>query len=129
VNQLEDGNLPDEETAARSAEFEAHLTKALRRVDAPEGFADRVMARALTQDRPKPAPVVVMKPRFQPWIGGAIAAALLAGVFGAEQVQVRRQREQAAMAQQQFEAGIRITDAALEHARDQLEQAGIGVGR
>jgi hypothetical protein len=128
VNQLEDGNLPEDENAQSLADFAEHLTQALRWVDAPEGFADRVMARARVEERP-PVRVLMMKPRQQAWIGGAIAAALLAGVFGAEQIQVRQQRQQAALAQQQFEAGIRITDDALVHARDQLERAGVGVGR
>lgn len=127
MSQLEDGNL-QEDNRENLAEFEARLTRALCRVDAPQGFADRVMARALVEER-STGRIVTMKPRQQAWIGAAIAAALLVCVFGAEQVQQRQQRERAALAQQQFEAGIRITDDALDHAREQLERAGVGVGR
>jgi hypothetical protein len=66
--------------------------------------------------------------RARAWLGGAIAAALLAGVFVGDQVHERRERERADTAQRQFEAGMRITDAALEHTRDQLRRAGVLVG-
>jgi hypothetical protein len=134
VNQREQPHIPEEDggsehvTQFEREQFEQDLTRALRRVDAPEGFADRVMARAREQQRP-PARVFVMQRRQQAWLGGAIAAALLLGVFGAEQIEQRQQRERAMMAQQQFEAGIRITDDALDHARDQLERAGVEVGK
>jgi hypothetical protein len=116
-----DGQEPDA--------FELQVMQALRRVDAPEGFAARVMERAAT-----PAvlsKMVVMRPRFarmrvQTWAGGAIAAMLVLGVFGTEQVHVRHERTvRAALAQQQFETATRITDRALEHTREQLARAGV----
>jgi uncharacterized protein CbrC (UPF0167 family) len=125
VNQLEDKNVPEDGNGEDSADFESHLTQALRRVDAPEGFADRVIARAKLDPAPR---VLMMKPSQQAWLGGAIAAALFLGVFGAEQIH-QRQQQRAALVQQQFEAGIRITDDALNHAREQLEQDGVGAGR
>ena len=110
-----------------NAEFERNLTEALRLVDPPEGFAERVMARALASEQPR-ARVLAMRPSVRAWMSGAIAAALLAGVFVADEVHVRRQRERGELAQQQFEAGLRITDEALQHTREQLARAGVRFG-
>jgi hypothetical protein len=109
-------------------ELERYLYQAMRRVDAPEGFADRVMERAKAA-APAKAKVLGMPSRPRLWVGSAIAAALLMGVFVGDQQLERRQREKAEVAQKQFEAGIEITDRALEHTRDQLERAGVMVGR
>jgi len=74
--------------------------------------------------------VVVMRPRLraQVWVGGAIAAMLALGAFVGETVHVRHQREQAALATQQFEAAVRVTDQALDKTRVQLERAGLNFG-
>ena len=113
------------------AKFEEELTQAMRAVDAPEGFADRVMTRAAAGDVPR-ARVIAMPRRVPVWASSAIAAALLVGVFAGEHTHARHEREQAELtqqravqAQQQFEAGIRITDETLDHARAQLARAGI----
>jgi hypothetical protein len=73
-----------------------------------------------------------MPSRLRGWAGGTIAAAVLAGVFVGQDIHARHQREQAELAQrhaeaarQQFEAGIRITDETLDHARAELARAGI----
>lgn len=107
--------------------FEERLAEAMRHVDAPAGFADRVLARSRVQP-PAQARVIAMPPRYSWWAGGVIAAALLGGVFLGEQQHIRRQREQAALAQQQFEEAMRITDRTLEHTREQLQHAGIQIG-
>jgi hypothetical protein len=109
-------------------ELERYLTQAMRRVDAPEGFADRVMKRAKAA-APVRSNVLMMPSRTRAWATGAIAATLMVGVFAGNQVHERRQRERAEVAQKQFEAGMEITDRALEHTRDQLERAGVMVGR
>jgi len=109
-------------------ELERYLSQAMRRVDAPEGFADRVMERTKAA-APAKAKVLVMPSRPRLWVGSAIAAALLMGVFAGDQQYDRHQREKAEVAQKQFEAGMQITDRALEHTRDQLERAGVMVGR
>jgi hypothetical protein len=112
------------------AEFELQLARAMSRVDAPEGFAARIMERAAA-----PAEnVVTMRPRMrlvrlQAWMGGAVAAALVVGMFGAEQVHQRRERaEKAAIANQQFEAAVQVTDHALDQTRQQLARAGLNFG-
>jgi type VI protein secretion system component VasF len=121
-------NQPEESLT----KFEQELTQAMRAVDPPEGFADRTIARAQASMQPR-ARVLAMPSRRPLWTSGAVAAALLVGVFVGEQAHMRHQREQAEAAQQQraeaaqrqFEAGIRITDETLDHARAQLARAGI----
>jgi hypothetical protein len=108
-------------------EFELKLMQAMRRVDAPEGFAASLMERAAA---PAAQRVIVLRPRIsflsaRAWFSGAIAAMLLAGVFVAEQVHVRHEREQAAIAQQEFETAMRVTDHALDRTRARLERSGI----
>ena len=108
-------------------QFEKELKEAMRAVDAPEGFAERVLARAEASVLPR-ARVLTMPHRLRSWTGGAIAAALLVGAFTGEEVHLRRQRERAELAQRQFETAMRITDRTLEHVRQQLQQAGVTVG-
>ena len=117
---------------ALNPEFEQNLTDALRPVAAPDGFADRVMARV---QAPAGAKVIRMPLRARLWIngaiGGAIAAGLLIGAYTGEQAHQRHERyerQRAERAQQQFDAGMRITDQTLEHVRVQLQQAGITIG-
>jgi tellurite resistance protein len=110
------------------SEFEQELAQAMSAVDPPEGFAERVMAR-VQSPAPAKAKVVRMQPRVLPvWLSGAIAAALLVGVYTGEQAHQRHQREKAIRAEQQFDEGMRITDETLEHVRLQLQQAGIPAG-
>jgi hypothetical protein len=113
------------------AEFELQLARAMRRVDAPEGFAARVMERAASPAEK----VVVMRPRsglwrMQAWAGGAIAAVLALGMFGAEQLHLRRERaEETARADQQFAVAVQVTDHALAQTREQLARAGLNLGQ
>jgi hypothetical protein len=121
------------------AEFELQLARAMRRVDAPEGFAARVVARAESSDtasshvskaRPGAPGVVVMRPRsglwrLQAWMGGALAAVLALGMYGAE---VLHQRREQAKADQQFAVAMQVTDHALTQTREQLQRAGLKLG-
>ena len=113
-------------------ELELQLVRAFKRVDAPEGFAARVMQRAASVPQVSEArlgapdvvaKVVTMRPRV--WVGGAIAAMLMVGAFAGEQVHARHQREQAAVATRQFEAASRIEDKVLQQMRDRLAKAGV----
>jgi glycogen debranching enzyme len=107
-------------------EFELHLARAMARVDAPEGFADRIMERSASPAEK----LVVMRPRsrfvrMQAWAGGAIAAVLVLGMFGAEQLHQRREQ---AKANQQFDVAMQATDHALDQTRAQLQRAGLNLG-
>ena len=109
------------------AEFELQLARAMARVDAPAGFAERVMERT-TSPAEK---IVVMRPRsglwrMQAWTGGAIAAVLALGMFGAEQLHQRRERERA---DQQFAVAVQVTDHALAQTREQLARAGLNLSQ
>jgi hypothetical protein len=108
------------------AEFELRLARAMRRVDAPEGFAERVMETSASPAEK----VIVMRPRsglwqMQAWAGGAIAAVLVLGMFGAEQLHQRREQ---AKADQQFALAMQVTDHALMQTREQLQHAGLNLG-
>ena len=112
-------------------EFELQLMQALRRVDAPEGFAASVMERAATPAAS--GKVLVMRSRFaslsgRSWVGGAVAAMLVLGAAGGEALHQRHEREQVAQATQQFDAGVRVTDQALAQTRAQLARAGVRLG-
>ena len=111
-------------------EFERELMVAMRAVDPPEGFAERVMARTRQADPvPVRAKLLTMPMRVRMWSAGAVAASLLVGgFFVREQQRQRHQREEAAAAAQQFEAAMRITDHALEHTQQQLWNAGVRFG-
>lgn len=122
LNQPEEQNQPEESFA----ELERQLTQALRPVGPPDGFADRIMARAQAST-PATAKVIQMPLRRRAWASGAMAAALVVGVFG-YQSHARYERQQAEVAQQQFEAAMRITDQTMQHVRQQLQQAGVAVG-
>lgn len=152
MNQPEEFNQPEEPLAElEQKELERELMQALRPVAAPEGFAQRTLARVLesnsesksesnsesnseskSESKSESAParfrVIAMRPRPRLWASAAIAAALLAGVFIVEQTHLRRQREEAELAQQQFEAALRITGETLEQTRRQLQQAGVQLG-
>lgn len=122
-------------------EFDEVLAKAMRRVDAPEGFAARVMGRAGSQipisknERSVPLEVVtrskgklLMMPRVQAWMGGAIAAALVMGALIGARVHVVRQQEQTALTERQFETAMRVTNRALDQTQMQLQRAGLKLG-
>ena len=119
------------------AEFELQLARAMSRVDAPEGFAARVMECAANSERADTAStprVVVMRSwfgslRVRTWAGGAIAAMLALGMFGAEQLHQQHERaQQAALANQQFAEAVQVTDHALAQTREQLQRAGLNLG-
>ena len=98
MNQPEDLNqneelFPDLE----QDEFEMELKQALRHVNAPAGFAQRIVERAQLAEPAHAIPArakVIAMPRLRAWTnlwaGGAIAASLLAGVLVTDQVHVRR---------------------------------------
>lgn len=110
------------DTKQEEDDFERTLTAAMQRVEAPEGFAERVVYRA----GQSPAPMLQMSPRLagQRWIGGALAAALLVGAGGTWAEIKHRQRQQQE-AERQFEVAMQVTLHALAQTSHQLNRAGL----
>jgi hypothetical protein len=125
--------------------FEQELTQAMRRVDAPRSLAVFLqnaaeLEAAQSQQRAKKplwfrrganssssANRILMLPRMQSWMGGALAAVLVLGCFGAiTGIHVRNEHRQAE-AEKQFAESQEITDRALEHVREQMEKAGVSL--
>jgi hypothetical protein len=123
-------NAPGEQPE-QFADLERELRKALRPVDPAAGFADRVLARSREPIAAPNQARVLMFPavRSRVWIGGAIAAMLLVGVAGEQAHERVEQRRKAEEAQKQFETALQITDRALDHAREQLQRAGVPFGQ
>jgi hypothetical protein len=113
-------------------QFEQQLQRAMRRVEPRAETAAKFMAIAgdvrneqkVSWFQRKLGWAFVM-PRPQVW---ATAALLAVGVLVGEQAHVRNEARKEADARQQFEAAARVTDRALEHAREQLERAGLVLG-
>lgn len=112
-------------------ELERELTSALRPLDPPSGFADRVLARALapvgTSEQPQQRAPLLQWSRRSAWAGWAVAAGLLASVFlGGDAWQQHRAKQlRCAEATAQFETAEKITDRALDQVRQQIAQAGV----
>ena len=118
--------------------LEPVLRQALRHEDPPAGFAERLMARAIAGDRPAPlsaaagsesakAGKVLHWPMRRLWVRGAIAAALILGLFEGESTykRIRDQQRRIAEATAQFQTTERVTVHALAQAREQLQRAGV----
>jgi len=102
--------------------LEDALREALRRKEAPEGFAERVLARRAA---PRPGPWEAFRLWFQPpslrWAGAAaLTLVLLAGFqYTAEQ----RRRAEGEAAKEQVLMALRITADKLEYTRARVQQA------
>ena len=118
--------MPDQNLS--NEEFDVTLAKALERVNAPEGFATKVMAEAGRAETKGPHAKVLMFPKAPMWLSGAIAAVLVMGVVVGERVHVEHQRQEVAMTQQKFDEGLRATNHALDQTREQLAKAGLNLG-
>lgn len=123
---------------ARGEVLEAQMHAAMQHLEAPTGFADRVMARVAAEGA---ATVVALSPRrrlfvlprravessmtlrrHNPWLAGSIAAALLlAGSLG-HQAYLRHER---VVANQQFATTLRVEQQTMNHVRAQLAAAGV----
>jgi hypothetical protein len=109
-----------------SEDIENRLRRAMRPVDPPEGFAERVL-RALPDKQPRPAltPVAVLRPapRASAWqrftAPAALAASLMVAVlFGAHvgiETERQEQRDGLAASRQLMEA-LRVTSQKLDLA-------------
>jgi hypothetical protein len=101
-------------------EFEHQLRRALRPVDAPQGFAERLMKRL--PEREKPVLLVLPRPQGRARAFGvpaALAASLLLAVLLGQQLATQRmEREQAAglAAKQELLQALRLTSDTLDMA-------------
>lgn len=95
--------------------LEDALREALRRKEAPEGFADRVLARHVA-----PRPGWFQFPSLRWAAAAALTIVLLAGFqYTAEQ----RRRAQGEAAKEQVLMALRITADKLEYTRAKVQQA------
>ena len=104
-------------------DFERELREGLRRVEAPPGFRERVMARAGER--------AASRAGRTGWWRGIAAAFLLGALFGGWLMhQERVDRREAMVTRQQFDEAMRITGRSLAEAQRKIEQAGVkGHGR
>jgi len=121
-----------------AGEFEQALTRALRRVEVKAELTQRFLAVAAEAEMKRVAAGggprlvqlstggrVLVLPKPKMWMGGAIAAVLVLGLFAGERVHQHRERERV---NQQFEQAMRVTDHALDKTEEQLERAGLKLG-
>ena len=103
------------------ATLEQELRASLRARPAPDGFADRVLARvdALPHHEPAPWPVRTIR---NPGVRGAIAATLLLAVGVGGYFEHQRERQIAGEhARQQVLLALRITSSTLQDVRNKVD--------
>ena len=131
-------NLYEPGEPEREDEFARHVTAALRRVEAPAGFTERVMASAALREVLLPQQVVaptaptrkqgVLLSFSRPaWRAVYAAAALLAITAGTVQVvHTRGEQRRTDAAVAQFEQAMQVTGHALDRVSAQLERTEFG---
>ena len=102
-------------------EIENRLRRALRPVDAPEGFAERLMKRLPERDRPVLAALPVKAPRRRHPFGipAALAASLLVAVLLGQQFasrQMHLDEAEGLAAKQELLQALRVTSNKLDLA-------------
>ena len=103
------------------AAFEQELRASLQAVPAPDGFADRVLARVEDPPHHEPVPRPVRTIR-NPIVRGAIAAALLLSVGAGGYIEHQRERQIAGEhARQQVLLALRITSSTLQDVRNKVD--------
>jgi hypothetical protein len=94
--------------------FEQELREQLQARSAPDGFADRVMARISAQRRPRP--------RWQPvWRWAAVASVVAVMLFGGIEHD-RQQRIAGERAREQVLLALRITGTTLHQVQRKVSQ-------
>lgn len=102
-------------------DFENQLRRALRPVDAPEGFAERLMQRLPEREKPVVVALPVNPPRRAPRFAGpvALAASLLVAVFLGQQFahyQHDRELAEGLAAKQELLQALHVTSQKLDLA-------------
>lgn len=105
-------------------DVDKHLREALRRCDAPEGFADRVLKRVAAERREPTPPLPFWNWRWPVlrWAAIPVLAAMVATGVGYGILE-RRQREEAIVARQQVMLALRITGNKLRLAKQKVKEA------
>lgn len=106
-------------------DFEEELKRSLERVEAPEGFADRVMGRVSASANHERRGRLLSMPHRAIWL--AVAAMLLVGIaIGGWQrrQQSSLEQRQAAMYRQQFDAAMQVTGRTLVIVQERIGRAG-----
>ena len=108
-------------------EFEDKLRNALRRQPAPEGFAEKVMARITGLPQPGAQPgrrfgAFFASPIFR-WAGALAACLLIVGGVAHYQRQ-ERLRQQGELAKVQVKQALRIASVKLNVARKKVQDIG-----
>lgn len=110
----------------RDFDLEEMLTQELRRVEAPEGFADRVIDRIVDRAQEKPRGHLIAMPRRRASL--AVAASLLLGVvlggWQWRQQQLRREQQEAELARRQFVVAMQVTGRTLVAVQERIGRAG-----
>jgi negative regulator of sigma E activity len=111
-------------------DVEDKLRRAMRPIDAPEGFAERVM-RALPAREP-PAPVVVLAtvprtPRISAWrrfsTPVTLAASLVVAVLVGKQIAIKHEEREGLAASRELMQALRVTSQKLDVAYQAVESA------
>lgn len=102
-------------------DFENQLRRALRPVDAPEGFAERLMKRLPEREKPVVVALPVSPPRRSRQFGlpAALAASLLAAVLLGQQFahrQYDRELAEGLAAKRELLQALRVTSKKLDLA-------------
>jgi len=115
------------------SDFESELRRALRPVDPPPGFADRVM-RALPPLRP-PATVTALDvvrstPRVNMWrrlmTPAALAASLAVAVLLGQQMAFEREQREGLAASRELMQALRVTSQKLDDAYRAVQSSPAG---
>lgn len=126
-----DDRLEAWKAANDDVEFAQAVQAALLRVEAPEGFADRVLARAAARDKRKVRRLgtgsVAVRFKTPGWRFGYAAAALIAISAGTVQLErVRLEHRRADVATEQFSQAMDVTHRALERVSTRLQRGEVG---
>ena len=111
--------------------FEDELRRALRPVDAPDGFTERLMralpARETTAPVLAPIPEIPVRTPRRYWMPGALAASLLVAVLAGQQVAQMREERQARAAgleaSRELMQALRLTSEKLDLAYEAVHAA------
>ena len=125
----------EDKPALEEVAFAKEARAGLRRVEAPTGFTERLMARAELRDQARPFAQgaksrrrdVVLRFARPTWRVAYAAAAVLALAAGTLRVEYRRtEQRRADVAAAQLDTALAVTNHALDHVSAKLETTEFG---